>query len=145
MNPSITRWKIEPSHNGPEVVPLAVGCVYSLLPWTRPTKFATVLGAWSGKRIRWMSPWLVCSVAFNAPPTRDSLLSVTSSSCHLRQDPLGRGTIGSKQRSKFKTNDEVKAMTRAADSAGESVKSGLLDLRKRAVWVGKGGAEAGAE
>ena len=36
-------------------------------PWcpvARPTKFATVLGAWSGKRLITMSPWLVCSVAF---------------------------------------------------------------------------------
>jgi hypothetical protein len=36
-------------------------------------------------------------------------------------------------------------MTRAADSVGESVKTGLLDLRKRAVEAGKAGAEATAQ
>ncbi|MDT7724764.1 MAG: hypothetical protein QOI21_1340 [Actinomycetota bacterium] len=36
-------------------------------------------------------------------------------------------------------------MTRAADTASESVKTGLLDLRKRAVEAGKAGAEAAAE
>ena len=36
---------------------------YSLVPCARPTKLATVLGAWFPKRAILMSPRLVCSVA----------------------------------------------------------------------------------
>ena len=36
------------------------------MPLASPTKLATVLGAWSSKRLRVMSPWLVCRVAVEA-------------------------------------------------------------------------------
>lgn len=43
------------------------------------------------------------------------------------------------------TIDEVKAMTRAADSVGESVRTGLQGLREQAVETGKAGAEVAAK
>jgi hypothetical protein len=51
------------------------------------------------------------------------------------------GRIDNRETTGITTIDEVKAMTRAADSVGESVKTGLLGLRKRAVEAGKTGAE----
>src|SRR3954467_9898215 len=63
MKPLITRWKTEPPSNGPGLAPPALGWVYDFSPVARPTKFATVFGAWSGNRLILMSPSDVRSVA----------------------------------------------------------------------------------
>src|SRR6476661_6271518 len=61
MKPGMIRWKVRPSKNGVGLVRPA-SSRYSCSPLARPTKFATVLGAWSGKRVTLMSPWLVLRV-----------------------------------------------------------------------------------
>src|SRR3954463_7000748 len=80
MKPEMTRWKVVPSYRGLVDFSPVRGSVHSFSPVARPTKFATVLGAWSGNNVRLMSPWLVCRVTFMA------------SSCHggpTRPEPVG--------------------------------------------------------
>src|SRR5690349_17472628 len=62
MKPGMIRWKIRPSKNGVGLLRPA-SSRYSCSPWARPTKFLTVLGAWSGNRVILMSPRLVLRVA----------------------------------------------------------------------------------
>ena len=95
MKPEITRWKVVPSYSGVEVFSPVRGSVHSFSPVARPTKFSTVLGAWSGKRTRLMSPWLVCSVTFMASschggptcPGRPGATSIRGGGC------AGCGTV----------------------------------------------------
>src|SRR5687768_3601829 len=92
MNPLITRWKMEPSKNGPLSPPLALGWEYDFSPVASPRKFATVLGAWSGNRMSLMSPSDVRSVAVVL-----ALGSVTIPSCQPRWDSAPAARVGHRQ------------------------------------------------
>src|SRR5262249_35792001 len=65
MKPGITRWKITPSHSGLPCTFCAVpGMVQSLFPVGMSMKLSTALGAFSGNSSHFISPTVVCRMAW---------------------------------------------------------------------------------
>src|SRR5579872_1111415 len=64
MNPGITRWKIVPSYSGtPCLLAPLTGFFQSLVPEAKPMKFATPIGALSGKSVQVILPAVVSITA----------------------------------------------------------------------------------
>src|ERR1044071_121461 len=64
MNPGITRWNIVPSYSGtPCLLAPLTGFFQSLVPEARPMKFATPIGALSGKSVQVILPAVVSIIA----------------------------------------------------------------------------------
>src|SRR5215469_536561 len=69
MNSGITRWKIVPSYRGllRTVAPL-MGFFHSFVPVASPMKFATPIGALSGKSVQVILPTVVSMMATGFGP-----------------------------------------------------------------------------
>src|SRR5579885_2243914 len=64
MNSGITRWKMVPSYRGLlRIVAPLMGFFHSFVPVASPMKFATPIGALSGKSVHVILPTVVSSIA----------------------------------------------------------------------------------
>src|SRR4051794_4653049 len=131
MKPSMIRWKTVPLYSGSVVFCRVSGCVHSRRPSARSAKFATVLGAWSGKRFTRMSPWFVCRTALRAGAVDSVTPSTLPRTRTTAVRPRATSRLGEPSRRVPRETSQVDPLPGRDVDVGEVLERPVQCLRQR--------------
>src|SRR5215813_4557865 len=113
MKPGITRWKGTTSYSGlPWTFCPVLGLVQSLFPVARPMKLSTALGALSGNSSHFISPTVVCRMAWGVLAEVVEAAAAFAGAFFVCGDAVGVAVCPAPARLKVSTIKEVRTSIR---------------------------------